>query len=208
MVIFTNSYKNESLILLSSTEKILISATECFFQHGYSAANISMIGRHADISRVTIHKQFKSKEVLFRAVVEKYIQDNHTLLAQYTQSTNDFWADTESFLLNRCKGLFDEISSIMIRTDLLHAGQSYCSDIMEENETRVCNSIAIRVTQEIAANRITLHKINISVSAFAHLIETAPFGIALSNLNEDNSEYIKNILKLFKASTLIEQPST
>ena len=85
-----------------------------------------MIARYAEISRVTIHKQFKSKEALFRAVVEKHINENNVLLEKYTQSIGDFWAETEAFTLGRCGELFEEISScyctsrfIICRSELL-----------------------------------------------------------------------------------------
>jgi len=189
--------------LPSSKEKILSSATECFFQHGYAAANISMIGRYANISRVTIHKQFKSKEDLFRSVIVKYIADSNEFIERYTQSKGDFWLETESFILDRCDGLFEEVSSAIIRTDLLHAGQSYCQDIIYENELRVRESIKLRVANELAENRMTLSKISISIEEFARVIESAPFGLAISSVEEDNLAFVKHLMKIFKASTAI-----
>lgn len=187
----------------STQEKILIAATECFFQHGYTAANVSMIARYAEISRVTIHKQFKSKEALFRAVVEKHINENNVLLEKYTQSIGDFWAETEAFTLGRCGELFEEISSAIVRADLLYAGQNYCQDIIQENEVRARASISLRLTKELADKRLSLNKTGMSVQALAQAIEVAPLGIALSSLEEDNTAYIKNLMKLFKASTAI-----
>ncbi|SFD00674.1 TetR/AcrR family transcriptional regulator [Pseudoalteromonas denitrificans] len=187
----------------SSREKILTCATECFFQHGYIAANISMIARYSQISRVTIHKQFRTKEALFRAVVEKYISDNNVLLQDYSQSDGDFWAETEAFILKRCDGLFEEVSSSLIRTDLLHAGQSHCNDIITENEIEVRKIISLRVSKELTENRMTLSKIDITVEAFARIIESAPFGLALSSLEEDNQAFVKQLMKVFKASTSI-----
>jgi len=193
----------EKLILPSSTERILTCATECFFQHGYVAANISMIARYAEISRVTIHKQFRTKEALFRAVVEKYIDDNNVLLQEYSHSTGDFWDETEAFILKRCDGLFEEVSSSIIRTDLLHAGQSHCHDIIKENEIKVREIIGSRISIELTENRMTLSKIDISLEEFSRVIESAPFGLALSSMEEDNQAFVKHLMKVFKASTAI-----
>ena len=187
----------------SSKDKILSSATECFFQHGYAAANISMIGRYAGISRVTIHKQFKSKEDLFRSVVGKHITENNELLDSYSQSTGDFWSETELLTLKRCGGLFEEISSAIVRTDLLHAGQSYCQDIIHESELRVRECIQRRIAKELAENRMTLSKIAISIDEFARVIESAPFGLAISSIEEDNQAFVKHLMKIFKASTSV-----
>ena len=49
-------------LMPKSVEKLISSAQECFFQHGYCAANVSLIGRYAGISRATIYKNFSSKE--------------------------------------------------------------------------------------------------------------------------------------------------
>ncbi len=176
---------------------------ECFFQHGYAAANISMIARYAGISRVTIHKQFKSKQTLFHAVVENHIAKSNEQLEYYKHSTGDFWSETESLTLERCGGLFDEISSAFIRTDLLHAGQAYCQDIIQKSELQVRESIKLRVAKELNENRMTLSKIGISIEEFSKIIESSPFGLAFSSLEEDNQVFIKHIMKVFKASTSI-----
>lgn len=203
MPFFIETLKNENVSLPNSREIILTSATECFFQHGYSTANISMIGRYAGISRVTIHKQFKSKEDLFRAVIEKYIAEKNEFLECYIHSKGDFWLETESFILERCDGLFEEVLSVIVRTDLLHAGQSYCQDIIHENELRVREAITLRITDELTENRMTLSEISMSKEEFARVIVSAPFGLAISSVEEDNRAFVKHLMKIFKASTAI-----
>ena len=195
--------KKVELILTTSRKIILKAATECFFQHGYTAANISMIGRYAKISRVTIHKQFKSKEDLFRVVVEKYIAESNILLEQYSQACGDFWGETEAFTLSRCGELFEEISSAIVRTDLYNAGQSYCQDIIQENEFKARRSIAARITKEIEANRLTLKNIDMSVEELALIIESTPLGMVLSSLYEDDYVYVSHLMKIFKAATSV-----
>ena len=187
----------------TSRDKILTSALDCFFQHGYSAANISMISRYADISRVTIHKQFKSKEDLFRSVVESYIQSNQEKLNTFSDSTGDFWFEAQELTIDRCRGLFDEITSSVIRTDLLHAGQSYCSDIIQANEQLVRGILTQRILTEIENDRMTLAKIDISAEQLARLIESAPLGLALSSEGESNQAFVQQLMKVFKASTTL-----
>lgn len=190
-------------VLPSSQNQILVAAKECFFQLGYSAANISMIGRYADISRVTIHKHFKSKDVLFRAVVENHIAESEERLDSYKQSTADFWLETEALIIARCSGLFDEIKSAQIRTDLLHAGQVHCEDIISSSEQAVRDAISLRVTQEINENRMTLEKVGISTEDLSRIIESAPFGLVLSSADQDNIAYVCQLIKVFKAATLL-----
>ena len=68
-----------------------------------------MISRYAGISRVTIHKQFKSKEVLFRAVVNQHFKQHNILLNDYSRSNGDFWQETYELIIQRCEGLFNDV---------------------------------------------------------------------------------------------------
>ena len=119
----------------STTDKILNAAMDCFFQHGYDTANISMVSRYAGISRVTIHKQFKSKELLFRAVVEKHFQQHNILISVYSKSEINFWQETKVLTIQRCEGLFNHVSSSLVRANLIHAGQAFCKDLIQAEES-------------------------------------------------------------------------
>lgn len=188
--------------LQSTTEKILNTATECFFQHGYDTANISMVSRYAGISRVTIHKQFTSKEVLFRAVVEQHFKQHNILLNNYSRSESNFWQETYELIIQRCEGLFNDVSSSLVRANLLHAGHAFCKDLIEAEEALIKQSIQARIEKEIAENRLTLSRVNLSAEALAETLHFAPFGITISVTNQDNVVFVKNLMSVFKASTL------
>lgn len=178
-------------------------ATECFFQHGYSAANISMISRYTQVSRVTIHKLFKSKDVLFRAVIEHYVANKAERLTKYSQSTGDFWQETENFILDRCRGLFEEVSSAMVRSDLVYAGKTYCQDIIKDNEIKVREAMLSRIMIEINAKRLTLDHVALSANDFSRVLESASIGLAVSSLANDTQTVVKNLIQVFKASTAL-----
>jgi TetR/AcrR family transcriptional repressor of mexJK operon len=60
-------------------QDILISARAEFLEHGLAAASIERIASNANVSKVTIYKNFKNKDNLFAAVVEGeciYIRSN------------------------------------------------------------------------------------------------------------------------------------
>ena len=187
----------------NASAKVLHCATECFFQHGYTAANISMISRYSGVSRVTIHKQFTSKEVLFRAVVQNYLDESIEKLNEYKSSKNDFWQDTETMILFRCEGLFDEISSSLIRADLMRAGQEFCKDIIQAKEIIVREYIKLRILKEISEEQLTLEKINMSAEELSMIIESTPLAIAVSVFEEDNKRYVQNMISIFKSATLM-----
>jgi AcrR family transcriptional regulator len=179
---------------------------ECFFQHGYGASNISMVSRYAGISRVTIHKQFKSKEVLFRAVVEQHFQQNSIFINRYIVSDGNFWQETNALIIQRCEGLFNDVSSSLIRSDLLHAGQEFCKDIIEQEENLIKASMQARIEKEVAAKRLTLDKIHLSAQALAETLHFAPFGITVSVSAQNNIAFVSNLMAIFKAATSPDSP--
>lgn len=185
----------------STTDKILNIATDCFFQHGYDTSNITMVSRYAGISRVTIHKQFKSKEMLFRAVVKKHFQQHNILLDSYTNSNKNFWQETTSLIIQRCEGLFNNVSSSLVRADLLHAGQAFCKDLIQAEEDLIKKSIQSRIEKEIIAERLTLSKVVLTADQLAEALLFAPFGITVSVSDQNNITFVENLMAVFKAST-------
>jgi TetR/AcrR family transcriptional repressor of nem operon len=184
-----------------TADKILSTAMDCFFQHGYDTSSISMVSRYAEISRVTIHKQFKSKEVLFRAVVEKHFKQHNVLIDIYSKSEENFWQDTQALIIQRCEGLFNNVSSSLVRANLLHAGQAFCRDLIEAEEILIKNSIRSRIDKEISVNRLTLSKIGLSANELAETLQFAPFGITVSVSDQNNNAFVENLMAVFKAST-------
>jgi AcrR family transcriptional regulator len=174
---------------------------DCFFQHGYGAANISMVSRYAGISRVTIHKQFKSKELLFRAVVEQHFQQNNQLIDNYKLSDKDFWLETQALTIQRCEGLFNDVASNLIRSDLIHAGQAFCKDLLQEEENLIKQCIQSRIEKEVTAKRLTLSKVEMSAAKLAEMIYFSPFGITVSVSENDITLFVKNLITIFQAST-------
>lgn len=204
-----NSQENKQ----SNMEKILHTASLCFFQHGYRATNISMISRHVNISRVTIHKLFQSKEVLFRAVVANFFKHNNDTLASYIESEGDFWIDTEALIIQRCNELFNDVASNIIRTDLIHAGQEICHDLIYQNENLIKEVLCKRISKEVQKHTITLSKINMSAEALAESLFFSPFGITFSVTSQDNNSqdndsqdknhYIKNLMTIYNVATKV-----
>ena len=184
-----------------SVEMLVEAAQKCFFQHGYSASNVSLIGRYADISRATIYKNFSSKEDLFRAVVQRHIDSNQEALQDYVVSENEFWDDTEALIAGRCSGLFDDIPSNLIRTELIHAGQSHCEDIIQSEVNKVQGIIKDRIEKETALGRLSIEGVGMNAEAFAKVIESIPLGVAFSSYEENNLEIIMNMFRVFRAST-------
>ena len=187
--------------LPTTKQKILRAATDCFFQHGYNAANISMISRYAGISRVTIHKLFCSKEKLFKNVVQHHFDESKKNLDHYTKSSDNFWAETETLLLELCHGIFDDVSSTLIRADLIHAGQIYCSVIIQNEEKKIRDAIEQRLIEEVDNQRISFQAIDMMPKTVALLIQSVPIGLAVTTFEDNQKILIHNLMQIFKAAT-------
>ena len=184
-----------------TVKKIVSAARECFFQHGYHATNVSLIARYAGISRATIYKSFCSKEALFQAMVENKFAEYDIALTEYAAANGDFWQETENLFVNRCQGVFDEISSQMIRTELVHAGHTHCQALMDKEQEDMLNVMIKRLEQEITAKRITLDRINMTSTQFAIAMQTMPIGIFFSSNEANDLGSLKQVLTIFRVAT-------
>lgn len=187
---------------MNTQEKIINVATECFFQHGYDATTISMISRYAKISRVTIHKYFKSKEVIFRSVVKHYFDLRQEAIETYIDSDEHFWTLTNQLVKERCRSIFENISSAVIRSDLVHAGNAYCRDLITDQKQLVCKVIKNKLTTAIEKKEVTLKRMKISVDEFASSIEGITDGPIVSPLDEDSMQQIDYMLEIYRAASL------
>ncbi|MFT2091096.1 TetR/AcrR family transcriptional regulator [Paraglaciecola sp. 2405UD69-4] len=186
--------------MLKSTQKIFDTAKECFFLHGYSAASIAMISRYSGVSRVTIHKQFSSKEELFRATIENYLLEKDAEIKKYTNEVGLFWVDTYEFLARRCTEVFDSIPNAMIKSDLVFAGQSYCQDLLEQSRVKTRRAIQTRIQQAVEDGQLSLNKIGLNAEALATNIELLAEGIMLSSSADDPNQVVKMTLDVYEVA--------
>lgn len=189
-------------LMLKSTQKIFETARACFFQHGYTASSIAMISRYANISRVTIHKQFSSKEILFRAFIQNFLFEKDAEIIDYVNEQGPFWQDTYHFLSHRCTEIFDEIPSTLIKSDLIHAGHTLCEDLINEERSKTRLAIQTRLSQAIEAKQISLDAVNLGPGEFAKNIQQIGESLMLSNEEIDTREVIKTTFCLYETATL------
>lgn len=61
--------------VIPSKQRLLIAATEVFFEKGYTAARVSDVVARADVAQGTFYLYFKSKEAVFVALVEMFFEE-------------------------------------------------------------------------------------------------------------------------------------
>lgn len=190
--------------MLKSTQKIFDTAQECFFQHGYSASSIAMISRYSNVSRVTIHKQFSSKETLFRAFIQNFLLEKDTQIQAYTNNQGGFWEDTYNFLAQRCTEVFDNIPNAIIKSDLIHAGQSFCADLLDGNRIKTRLAIESRLIQAIDNQQVCLDNIKLSIKDFAVNIEAVAEGIMLLSSVQDPRQVMQQTLYIYEVASSVK----
>lgn len=84
-------------------EQILDAAFEAFAAHGYEAARIDDVARHAGIAKGTIYLYFRHKKQLFRAVVQSLPQ------RRLTATAKDFKGTGKQLVRALLSGMYSEL---------------------------------------------------------------------------------------------------
>ena len=74
--------------LLDRKEQILSTAVEVFAKHGYYKATTSMIAQEAGVTQPYLFHFFKTKELLYVAVLEKGVQTIYEAIDQFQAPAN------------------------------------------------------------------------------------------------------------------------
>ncbi|WP_371188933.1 TetR/AcrR family transcriptional regulator [Thalassotalea maritima] len=193
--------------MAKSKQQIIDAATACFLQHGYQATNISMISRYAEISRVTIHKHFGSKDVLLRAVIEHHCQRQNALFAQLKQQNQDIWATIATALKAIAEPMFNDIKQDMIRNELLYAGRKYAQDIIDQHRQNHVSYIQSLLEDAIDTKKIRLDTLNVSSFELAEMIEINFKGLIHTNRRLSIEQRIDQLISVYRQATRIENNS-
>ncbi|WP_284296521.1 TetR/AcrR family transcriptional regulator [Thalassotalea loyana] len=187
--------------MLNSTIKILNAARRCFYQHGYSATTISMISKYADVSRVTIHKQFCSKEQIFRKVLIHYTEEMVEQSIQLVEESADCWEKVESLLTQWGDEIFQEIGDEFIRADLIYSAKKFCKDELLKMRDAKCEIVEQLLKQGIEQNIVSLEKINMTAYEVADLIELSFSGLVNTEQEENRDSQINALIRVYRTAT-------
>jgi AcrR family transcriptional regulator len=80
-------------------ERIKQTALELFVRCGADQVSMDEIASRADVSKVTIYKYFHSKEALFKAVIDLYVDETLAATEKLLESDQDFFEKLKLILL-------------------------------------------------------------------------------------------------------------
>ncbi|MDN3653256.1 TetR/AcrR family transcriptional regulator [Thalassotalea ponticola] len=189
--------------MAKSRERILTAAKSCFTQHGYQATNVSLVSRYADISRVTIHKQFGSKQDLLRAVINEHFDQENALSEVLVERDIDCWSKIHCLLQTWATPLFTDIEQDLIRNELLFAANKYCDDLLFEHRQKNTRYIATVLERALAANHIQLEAVDLSTVQFAELIELNFKGLLRAQNTGAIDTLIERNIGVYRQATLV-----
>ena len=106
----------------AKVEKILRAARQLFIKHGFSATNMSAVADLAGVGKATVYAHFKSKDVLFTAVIA-YEGKEHTV-SLIARRNDDFSTVLSRFAYDAFDLLLSPTSIAAFRTTAAEAVRS------------------------------------------------------------------------------------
>lgn len=184
----------------TTSERIIDAAAECFYRHGYAATNISMISRYAEISRVTIHKQFGTKEEVFRSVCRRHHQTIQSKLDLRVSEHANMWCALAAILRDWGRPIFDQINDPHVLRDLVHAAQLHSEDLIKSHTQVLVTFISGMLDDADNDKLIRLDNIELNSVELAELLTVSFVGTFSTVLATDVNDSIEKLIKLYEAA--------
>ena len=124
-------------------------------------------------------------------------------IQSYIDSSGMFWQDTCDFLTQRCTEVFDNIPNTIIKSDLVHAGQAHCGDLIEQNRIKTRQAIQLKLRKAINDKQVCLKKIGLSDEDFALNIESVAEGVMLSNSIDTPVQAMQTTLRIYEIASAV-----
>ena len=156
----------------ASTRAVILDAAAAEFSaHGYRRSSVDGVSRRAGVSRATLYQYWRSKEQLFRALVE-YLHEDH-LAAMQAVRDRPPGGPAESFaaILTARFGRFVELTSTSDNAEELYdVHDRVCGDIAAAAEQRGMRLVAELVQQNVDSREIDLTAASLDVDEAASLL--------------------------------------
>jgi len=184
-------------------DKILKSAEDCFFQHGYQRTNMSLVSKYSGFSRVTVHKHFCTKKHLLRAVVENFFKSNLDTTEKHLQQHPEYsaWQAIEHLTEIMAHPIFERINDQYVLEDLDKACNEHANEIKLEMKQKMIAFIKKHIDRGIANNEICLDKVDIDSLELATLIDNSMEAVVINTALDKTKMHIDALFRVFKAST-------
>jgi len=193
------------MISNKTEQEIIELALKCFSQFGYSKTNMSIISEYTGYSRVTVHKYFKNKKILFRNVVQlctKNSINEANNRMQEIQLTNP-WDIIEEYLIAIGKKVFEHVQDDYILKDLHSAVHDVAKDIVDAKHAITIKFIANELEQGAKQNLLDLTSVDATAEELAYLIDYSYYGIMRNAVVQEIPNQVHRLIKVYRKATQI-----
>lgn len=170
--------------MTGTAKRILEGAKQCFFRHGFTRSNMSMIAEYAGCSRVTLYKYFESKEALFNAVGDGFLKDNIAEFEALLEQGLSFWQYLEAIIASFVVSPFEQIGDEIIRNDLISASSTNSVNMYDEKERQLINLLQRIVSDASQKDEICIENLGITPIELAKMINLLLNGMARVKMSD------------------------
>lgn len=150
---------------------VLDAAAEEFSTHGYRRSSVDGVSRRAGISRATLYQYWRSKEQLFRALVEHLHQQHLAAMQAVLDDPPDGLEDELAAILEARFGRFVELTSTSRNAaELYDVHDRVCGDIAQAAEGRGEELVARLLRRAESDGRLDLAASGLGVEQTASLL--------------------------------------
>jgi len=185
--------------LTTNTEqKVLASARQCFFGHGYKASNMTLISEYSGYSRATIHKYFKNKDDAFRQVFHRFQQQANEACQPIMAQQLECWERIHLIMQTWLKPTFDEVSDQFILNDLKYHVQQVAEDIFKQARQGIEDMLCEILHNAELKQELSLTNLGVSPRKLAKLLLASLDGLRGHLEKQDLEQASQDILRIFK----------
>jgi len=188
----------------SSYEQVLAGARQCFFRHGYTASNMTLISQYAGYSRVTVHKHFKNKDDAFRVLCQQVVKEATDACQPILADTLLLpWDAIEAIMVVWLRPTFEEVNDEVVMRDLKFYVQEVADDLFLAAHEQVETMIEQRLSLGLEQGHIQLNRSQMTVMDMARLLVASADGIRGYIPHKSIEKACHDLVKVFRAATQI-----
>ncbi|MCB2186257.1 MAG: TetR/AcrR family transcriptional regulator [Deltaproteobacteria bacterium] len=179
--------------------KILRAAQDCFFRHGFSKANLTLIAEYAGFSRVTIYKYFRSKEALFKEVAQAFLNERIAETEVMLLVEENLWKRLEYLIFSWIVSPFESIGDDWVAADLSHAHKLGNQDV-EAAAQSALQGFLRRLVEEAQTNgQIDLARLGLTGEDLVEVLDVMLSGLFDRKVENIGREALK-LIGFFRAT--------
>jgi len=189
----------------NTKQEIVERALKCFSQFGYSKTNMSIISEYTGYSRVTVHKYFKNKNILFRSVVELCTKNSISSAESRVHEVqlSNPWDIIEEYLMAIGKKVFENVHDDYVLKDLQGAVHDVAKDIVDAKQALTIQFIQAELELGVKENLLDLESINTSAHELACLIDYSYYGIMRNATVQEIPNHVQRLIKVYRVATQV-----